>query len=88
MSIAARADTSRDRPTQLAAGGATSALDRVLAPPADLGAALREEIAASLAPLTAELADPVVARELARRSRLTAHERMTEGHERAAILGL
>lgn len=33
-------------------------------------------------------ADPVAARKLARRSRLTAHEMMTEGRERAAILGL
>jgi hypothetical protein len=55
MSIATRADTSRDRPAHLVAGVATSALDRVLAPLADLGAALREEIAASLAPLAAEL---------------------------------
>lgn len=55
MSIATRAHTSRDRPAHVVAGVATSALDRVLAPLADLGAALRAEIAASLAPLTAEL---------------------------------
>lgn len=54
MSIATRADTSRDRPALVAAGVSTSALDRVLAPLADLGAAIREEIAASLTPLAAE----------------------------------
>jgi hypothetical protein len=41
-----------------------------------------------LVKLVRGFADPVAARELARRSRLTAHERMTEGRERAAILGL
>lgn len=39
-----------------------------------------------LVKLVRGVADPVAARELARRSRLTAHERMTEGRERAAIL--
>jgi hypothetical protein len=55
MSIATRADFSQRRHSLAAAGAATSALDRVLAPLADLGAAIREEIAASLAPLAAEL---------------------------------
>lgn len=54
MSITTRADTSRDRPALVAGGGSTSALDCVLAPLADLGAAIRAEIAASLAPLAAE----------------------------------
>uniref|UniRef100_UPI00260E8C0E hypothetical protein n=1 Tax=uncultured Amaricoccus sp. TaxID=339341 RepID=UPI00260E8C0E len=46
MSIASGADMSRDGHALVAAGGAISALDRVLAPLADLGVAVREEIAA------------------------------------------
>lgn len=54
MSIASLADISRG-PRALPADAATSRLDRVLAPLADLGNAIRDEIAVSLMPMAAEL---------------------------------